>query len=431
NVLTWDPRGFGSSTGKAQIDSADAEGHDVQLLIDWAATQPGVQLDAEGDPRMGMVGFSYGGGIQFVTAANDCRVDAIVPGIAWNSLETALYKNGIAKLGWSEFLLKVAPPDKLAPEILSAADSGRKTGTVSKADADWFRSRGPGDLVSKVDVPTLILQGTVDTLFTLDEAVANEHLLQKAGTTVSMIWFCGGHGACLSYDASKDTEWLSDATFAWLDRYVKGDSKADTGAAFRFVDQYGDHWSAEKYPDATTGDGEPEIRGKGHGTLDLKADGGAGPVTTKPASQDILAGAVTTITPAKATNAVDVPIQVDDAGMVLGAGSLTISYSGTVAAGDRPTMVFAQLVDDRTGFVVGNQITPVPVTLDGKPHKLTIPLETVAHRVRAGDKLTLQVVATTVAYAQPRLGGSVDFDDITVAYPLVTSGLTQDGDSAA
>lgn len=431
NVLTWDPRGFGSSTGKAQIDSADTEGRDVQLLIDWASTQPGVQLDDEGDPRMGMVGFSYGGGIQFVTAANDCRVDALVPGIAWNSLETALHKNGIAKIGWSEFLLRVAPNDKLAPRILSAAESSRQTGTVSEADADWFRSRGPAELVSKVDVPTLILQGTVDTLFTLDEAVANQHLLQKAGTNVSMIWFCGGHGACMTYDAGKDTDWLFDATFAWLDRYVKGDTAADTGAGFRFADQDGNHWSAEKYPDATTADGSPAVRGSGSGTLKLTAEGGAGPVTAKPASTDILAGMVTGITPAEATNSVDVPIRIEETGMVLGAGSLTISYSGSVADGDRPTMVFAQLVDDRTGFVVGNQITPVPVTLDGRAHEVTIPLETVVHRVRKGDRLTLQLVATTVAYSQPRLDGTVEFDDISVAYPLVTSGLTLDGDPAA
>ena len=92
HVLTWDPRGFGKSTGTITTDSADAEGRDVQRLIDWVATQPNVQLDAKTDPRVGMVGGSYGGGIQLVTAAIDCRVDAIVPTIAWHSLDTSLYK---------------------------------------------------------------------------------------------------------------------------------------------------------------------------------------------------------------------------------------------------------------------------------------------------------------------------------------------------
>ena len=92
NVLTWDPRGFGQSGGTVESDSPDFEGRDVQQLISWVSQQPGVQVDAPGDPRMGMVGASYGGGIQLVTAAIDCRVDAIVPQIAWHSLGTSLFQ---------------------------------------------------------------------------------------------------------------------------------------------------------------------------------------------------------------------------------------------------------------------------------------------------------------------------------------------------
>ena len=80
-----DPRGFGDSTGLAEVDSPAFEAKDVSRLIDWVATRPGVELDAPGDPRMGMVGGSYGGGIQWVTAAQDCRIDAIVPTISWHS----------------------------------------------------------------------------------------------------------------------------------------------------------------------------------------------------------------------------------------------------------------------------------------------------------------------------------------------------------
>jgi len=99
NVLTWDPRGFGASGGTAQVDSPDAEGRDVQALIDYVARQPEAQLDGPNDPRVGMVGGSYGGGIQLVTAAIDRRVDAMVPDIAWNSLYTALYKDDTVKSG--------------------------------------------------------------------------------------------------------------------------------------------------------------------------------------------------------------------------------------------------------------------------------------------------------------------------------------------
>jgi ABC-2 type transport system ATP-binding protein len=77
-------------------------------------------------------------------------------------------------------------------------------------------------------------------------------------------------------------------------------------------------------------------------------------------------------------------------------------------------------VDPTTKLVVGNQITPVDVTLDGRSHSVTVPLEMVVFRGTPHATLELQLVATTVAYAQPRLGGSVDFTHISVSLPMVT-----------
>ena len=87
--------------------------------------------------------------------------------------------------------------------------------------------------------------------------------------------------------------------------------------------------------------------------------------------------------------------------------------------GTRPTRVFAQLVDPATGIVVNNQITPVPVTLDGRAHTVTVPLETVGYTAKAGTSLELQLVATTVAYITPRLGGTITFARVTVVLPTV------------
>jgi ABC-2 type transport system ATP-binding protein len=106
----------------------------------------------------------------------------------------------------------------------------------------------------------------------------------------------------------------------------------------------------------------------------------------------------------------------------VGAPRLTLSYSGSSPAGVRPTRVFAQLVDDATGIVLGNQVTPIQVTLDGKPHQTSVALEDIAYTAHAGTHVTLQMVATTTAYAQPRLGGSVTFDSIAVSLP-VAAGL--------
>jgi ABC-2 type transport system ATP-binding protein len=104
---------------------------------------------------------------------------------------------------------------------------------------------------------------------------------------------------------------------------------------------------------------------------------------------------------------------------VVGAPKLTLEYTGTTPAGDRPTRVFAQLVDEAQDVVVGNQITPIAVVLDGKPHTVTVPLEMIAQQMASGESLTLQVVAATVAYAPPRFGGRVEFTKIRIELPVV------------
>ena len=99
NVLTWDPRGFGESGGTVEVDSPEYEGRDVQALIDYVARQPEAQLDSAGDPRVGMSGASYGGGIQLVTAALDSRLDAIAPDIAWHSLRHQPLQGPVPEVG--------------------------------------------------------------------------------------------------------------------------------------------------------------------------------------------------------------------------------------------------------------------------------------------------------------------------------------------
>jgi ABC-2 type transport system ATP-binding protein len=411
NVLTWDPRGFGNSSGTIEVDSAAAEGRDVQRIIDWVAAQPGVQLDSAGDPRMGMVGASYGGGIQLVTAAIDCRVDAIVPSWAWHSLMSSLYKAATVKSGWSTLLYATAASRQLDPHIRSAYRAGTTTGVLAADDIAWFAQRGPGDLVSRIRVPTLLIQGTVDTLFTLDEAVANYRILRRHGVPTAMVWYCAGHGVCLTKpgDRRRVAQW----TLAWLDRYVKR-----TGAAppvvprFAFVDQNGTGYSGDDYPLPA---GTPITAG-GRGTLKLTADGGSGPAHPAADNPDFLAPIVGPITPAKAANAVEVDVAPSlgagrgHAAVVVGAPQLRLTYRGSVKAGTRPTRLFAQLVDPTTGLVVGNQITPIDVTLDGAEHTTSVALETVVFTLEPGARLLLQIVATTTGYLQPRLDGSIEMD---------------------
>jgi ABC-2 type transport system ATP-binding protein len=419
NVLTWDPRGFGKSGGLAEVDSPSYEGRDVSAMINWLAQQPGVELDHPGVPRVGMVGESYGGGIQFATAEQDCRIDAIAPTIAWHSLGTSLDKNQTPKAGWAKILAGVASSAKLDPEI-AASDQEMSTNGILDAKATaFFIARGPAQFLSKVRVPTLILQGTVDDLFTLDEGIANYRALQKQGTTVSMAWFCGGHGACLTNPGTAIQ--VGPLSLAWMQHYVAKDTSVKVLNGFAFVDQNGTSYTAPGYPPPS---GTPVVT-SGSGTLALKAGGGSGPPTVAANAQaaNVVDAVATAVTPGPASNAVNVTVPFTRNAVLLGAPSLSLTYSGTVAPGVRPTRVFAQLVDPSTGIVLNNQITPVPVTLDGKSHTLVIPMETIGYTAKPGSSIELQLVATTVAYITPRLGGSVHFSRVAVRIPTA-QGLT-------
>jgi ABC-2 type transport system ATP-binding protein len=234
---------------------------------------------------------------------------------------------------------------------------------------------------------------------------------------VSMLWYCGGHGVCLTNQGNPSV--VERATIDWLNRWVKRDRSVDTGPRVDLIDQHGVRYAAATYPLPTTA----PLRGEGSGTLPLVASGGSGPFSEpkgRPGSNAQLAGAAFRILPSKAKTAVDVRIHGSArTSLVVGAPLLRLTYRGTVPAGVRPTAVFAQLVDDSTGLVVGSQVTPVPLTLDGAVHTTTIPLETICQSVAPDQALTLQVVGTTVAYATPRLGGSVDFTHIGISLPVV------------
>jgi len=413
NVLTWDPRGFGESGGTAEVDSPLFEGRDVSSIINWVAQQSGVELDHPGVPRVGMVGASYGGGIQFATASEDCRIDAIAPTIAWNSLATSLDKSATPKAGWSNILESVSTSAHVDPETLTATHEMNTTGRIDQKAVAFFKARGPAQYLSKIRIPTLILQGTVDDLFTLDEGIANYEALRKQGTTTAMAWFCGGHGVCLTNPGT--TVDIGALALAWMQHWVARNASVPVLHGLAFVDQDGTGYAATSYPPPS---GTP-FAATGSGKLSLVAGGGSGPPTVAPNAQaanavDAVAYAVT---PGPATNAVDVKVALGHHAVIVGAPRLTLTYSGRVAPGVRPTRVFAQLVDPATGIVLGNQVTPVPVTLDGRSHTLTIPLETVAYTATTGTSLELQLVATTVAYITPRLGGSIDFARVRVVLP--------------
>ena len=93
---------------------------------------------------------------------------------------------------------------------------------------------------------------------------------------------------------------------------------------------------------------------------------------------------------------------------------MSFTYSGTGTA----RHVYAQLVDDTTGLVLGNLVTPIPVTLDGQSHDVDLPLEMVAHTLRPGESVTVQIVASAVQYESIWSLGALNVSNMTLALPI-------------
>ena len=421
NVVTWDPRGEWSSGGQLEVDSPDFEARDVSAIISWLATQPEVQLDDSTllDPRIGMVGASYGGGIQLVTAAIDHRVDAIVPTIAWNSLNTSLYKNQSFKTGWGTLLVAAlagtgARPN---PALYPAAIYGALTGLVTPDDQQLLADRGPGALVRDIVAPTLLIQGTVDTLFTLEEANRNALALlaNPAGVDVKVIWFCGGHGSCVS--TVNDGTLVQQRTMDWLNHYVKRQTAVDTGPQFEWVDQHGTQFSSDSYP-VSQGPAVVASSPIG-GVLPLvPIIGGSGPQLGVLGTGPI--GALLGIpSGAAAANAINLKTTaLTTTTYVVGAPELTFTYSGVGIS----RHVYAQLVDDTSGLVLGNLVTPVEVTLDGQSRQATVRMEQVAQTLKPGETLTLQIVASAVPYEAINSLGVLNVSNIHLLLPTADPG---------
>ncbi|UYQ62182.1 alpha/beta fold hydrolase [Streptomyces peucetius] len=289
-VLTWSARGFGRSTGQIGMNDPDHEVKDVSRLIDWLAKRPEVELDADGDPRVGMSGSSYGGAVSLLGAAYDPRVDAIAPQITYWNLADALFPDGVFKKLWAGIFFTTGstaaadgtapggrppadpgepaePPAGEAPAGQDraagqdAAGSGTRTTTASgrtavpvnpdgcgrfqpvlcamyervavagKADAlarKLLESRSPSAVGDRIKVPALIVQGQSDSLFPLTHADAMAKTIKANGAPVAVDWIAGGHDG-----GDRETDRVEARIADWFDRYLKEDKGADTGPAFR------------------------------------------------------------------------------------------------------------------------------------------------------------------------------------------------------
>jgi ABC-2 type transport system ATP-binding protein len=311
-VVTWTARGFGKSGGRIHLDDPKYEVADAKALVDLAAKRPDVQLDSPGDPRVGVMGASYGGALALMLAGTDPRVDGVVAAITWHDLAEAFFPQaavtgpsptpagrasvpgpGPFKQDWAaNFFLGAISPSASSPngplegeqagtptssttsgpfEEKVAGECGRfdpticrlfvdaaQTGTPSPQLLDLLHAHSPKPTLNRVTAPTLLVQGMADSLFGIDQADATARALTDAGARVAVRWTDGGHDGPSSHETEDQA-----AGYDWLDHWVKDGANRESalpGAQFVYAtastkrNQPADLWSLPDYPGLTSAD---------------------------------------------------------------------------------------------------------------------------------------------------------------------------------
>ncbi|MFF9065133.1 alpha/beta fold hydrolase [Streptomyces sp. NPDC014891] len=458
-VLTWSARGFGASAGEIGLNDPDHEVKDARKLVDWLATRPEVLLDGPGDPRVGVTGASYGGAISLLAAGYDGRVDAIAPQITYWNLADALFPNGVFKKLWAGIFFsagdrpgvldgagtattgeppaerpatgrsgsgKSAPgeaaPGKAAPgtpgacgrftaELCSLYERVAVAGKPDAAARALLEARSPSAVGARIKVPALLVQGQSDSLFTLAQSDAMARTLAANGAPVAVDWISGGHDG-----GDRETDRVERRISTWFDRWLKKDTSADTGPAFRVSRTGGvDSTDGQATLRAATADRYPGLTA---GTAGVPLAGAAQtfanpPGAAPPAVSAVpgLGGGVAGLSSLGVGLSLDFPGQHARFDAKPQAESLRITGTPTVrvkvasTAADGSAVLFAKVYD--VGPDGRQQVLPAqlvaPVRVDGARagKSVTLTLPAIDHEVEAGHRLRLVVAATDLGYASP------------------------------
>ena len=236
-VLAWTARGFGKSTGQISMNAQDGEVADTRALISYLSKSKYVTQEKADDPRVGIMGASYGGANALLSASADSRIDAVIADITWNDLGQDLFPQSVASSSQSGPFKKVWAGTFFSAVSLQSAYLG-ECGSFTQAWCDAYRSAvingapsvderallasvSPQSFLSTLRAPTLLSQGQADSLFPLTESYKTAEGIKKANPALplSMIWHAGGHDGGTDQSAYLRTQYLN-----WFKKHL---SKAD------------------------------------------------------------------------------------------------------------------------------------------------------------------------------------------------------------
>ncbi|MGW3305695.1 alpha/beta fold hydrolase [Streptomyces sp. NPDC001073] len=412
-VLTWSARGFGKSTGKIGLNDPSGEVKDVSKLIDWLAKQPDVELDKPGDPRVGMAGGSYGGAISLLAAGYDDRVDAIAPAITYWNLADALFPNDVFKKLWAGiFINSGGGCAKFEPTLCQMYDRVAESGKPDAQARALLEARSPSAVATRINVPTLLLQGQTDSLFPLGQADAAEKAIRANGAPVDVDWIAGGHDG-----GDMETSRVQARVTSWFDRYLKDDKNTDTGPAFRVTRTGGvDSTDGAALLRGASGSAYPGLESdpRAFALTGRREQSFANPAGASPPAISALPGLGSTGGLSQLSSlgigvSLDFPGQYaafDSAPLTTG---LRVTGSPTVTVHVKSTsddaVLFGKVYDvgpSGTQQVLPSQlVTPLRVEGAKSGKDVTITLPAIDYDVQSGHHLRLVLASTDLGYASP------------------------------
>jgi ABC-2 type transport system ATP-binding protein len=243
-VISIDQRGFGESGGTVRVMSPDFEGRNLVAILDWAEALEGLRRRGNGEMFVGSYGGSYGGMYQLLLHAVDPRhrLRVLAPDIAPHDLVHSLFPNEVIKSGWGLALVGAGElplislatggdPAVIVPALLDLAGRGTLrqdpvifetlvgaslTNELPESGRSFFayhsfrffcdgEPAGPQSFTFGTADPravppnappaadVLLTQGFLDTLFDVNDGLANYECLKGLGGDVRLLTHQSGH----------------------------------------------------------------------------------------------------------------------------------------------------------------------------------------------------------------------------------------------